>query len=83
MDLKLDLNSANGIRKTGRVLTLDYEDVVHVDQPFATRVENITPYLVSYYGGTVDLVPDSDIWIDEVILEAKTEDLVTYTSSSQ
>jgi hypothetical protein len=83
LDLKLDLNSANGIRKTGRLLTLDYDDVVHANQPFATRVENITPYLVSYFGGTIDLVPDSDIWIDEVILEAKTEDLVTYTSSSQ
>ena len=83
LDLKLDLNSANGIKKTGRVLTLDYEDVVHMDQPFATRVENVTPYLVSYYGGTVDLVPDTDIWIDEVVLEAKHEDLVTYTNTSE
>ena len=83
LDLKLDLNSANGIRKTGRVLTLDYEDVVHVDQPFATRVENVTPYLVSYYGGTVDLVPDSDIWIDQVVLEAKHDDLTTYTNTGE
>ena len=83
LDLKLDLNSANGIRKTGRVLTLDYDEVVHIEQPFATRVENITPYLVSYYGGTVDLVPDSDIWLDEVTLEAKHDDLVTYTNTSE
>ena len=59
LDLKLDLDSANGIKKTGRCLTLDYEDVEHISQPFATRVENLTPYLVSYYGGTIDLVPDS------------------------
>ena len=83
LDLKLDLNSANGIRKTGRVLTLDYTEVIHIEQPFATRVENITPYLVSYYGGTVDLVPDSDIWIDQVVLEAKNEDLTTYTNTSE
>ena len=82
LDLKLDLDSANGIRKTGRALTLDYEDVEHIKQPFATRVENVTPYLVSYYGGTIDLLPDSDIWVDQVTLEAKHEDLTTYTNTA-
>ena len=83
LDLKLDLDSANGIRKTGRCLTLDYEDVEHISQPFATRVENLTPYLVSYYGGTIDLLPDSDIWIDQVVLDAKHEDLTTYTNTEE
>jgi len=82
LDLKLDLDSANGIRKTGRALTLDYDDIEHIKQPFATRVENVTPYLVSYYGGTIDLLPDSDIWVDQVVLEAKHEDLTTYTNTS-
>ena len=82
LDLKLDLDSANGIRKTGRALTLDYDDIEHIKQPFATRVENVTPYLVSYYGGTIDLLPDSDIWVDQVVLEAKHEDLVTYTNTA-
>ena len=82
LDLKLDLDSANGIRKTGRVLTLDYEEEIHVKQNFGTRVENVTPYLVSYYGGTIDLLPDSDIWVDQVTLEAKHEDLTTYTNTS-
>ena len=83
LDLQLDLNSANGITKTGRCLTLDYEEVVYVDQPFATRVENVTPYLVSYYGGTLDLLPSSDVWVDQVVLEAKQEDLTTYTESTE
>ena len=83
LDLKLDLNSANGIRKTGRVLTLDYEDRVFISQLFATRVENVTPYLVSYYGGTIDLLPDSDIWLDEVVLEARHEDLTTYSENTE
>ena len=47
------MNKLNGIRRTGNVLTLNYDEVVHVSQLFATRVENITPYLVSYYGGTL------------------------------
>ena len=82
LDLKLDLDSANGIRKTGRVLTLDYEEEIHIKQNFGTRVENVTPYLVSYYGGTIDLLPDSDIWVDQVTLEAKHEDLTTYTNTT-
>ena len=83
LDLKVDLNSSNGIRKTGRVLSLDYDDQAHIRQLFATRVENITPYLVSYYGGTIDLLPDSDIWVDQVVLEAKNEDLTTYTEDNE
>ena len=83
LDLKLDLNSANGIRKTGRVLTLDYEDRVFISQQFATRVENVTPYLVSYYGGKIDLLPDTDIWLDEVVLEARHEDLTTYSETKE
>ncbi len=81
LDLKLDLNSANGVRKTGRVLTLDYEDVVYLKQQYATRVENVTPYLVNYFTGSIELTPSSDIWVDQVVLEAKNEDLTTYTEN--
>jgi len=82
LDIKLDLDSANSIRKTGRVLTLDYDEIIQVNQPFATRVENVTPYLVSYYGGTIDLMPDSDIWVDQVLLKARNSDLTTYTNTT-
>ena len=37
---------------------------------------------MSYYGGTIDLLPDSDIWVDQVTLEAKHEDLTTYTNTA-
>ena len=83
LDLKLDLNSSNGIRKTGRVLTLDYDSVKFIQQSFASRVENVTPYLVNYYSGTIDLLPSSDIWIDQVELTAANEDLTTYTQSTE
>jgi hypothetical protein len=42
-------------RKTGSVLSLDYDDVLWVEQPFATRVENVTPYLVKLWEGTIEL----------------------------
>ena len=83
LDLQLDLNSANGIMKTGRCLTLAYDHIAYITQPYATRVENVTPYLVSYYGGTVDLLPSSEVWVDQVVLEAKNEDLTTYTESTE
>ena len=83
LDLKLDLNSSNGIRKTGRVLTLDYDSVKFIQQSFASRVENVTPYLVNYYSGTIDLLPSSDIWVDQVELTAVNEDLTTYTESTE
>ena len=83
LDLKLDINSANGIRQTGRVLSLDYDHVVYTKQPFATRTESVTPFLINYYGGTIVLTPSSDIWMDQVVLEAKTQDLTTYTETSE
>ena len=36
-----------GVKKTGDVVTLDYEDVSFLEQPYATRVENVTPFLSS------------------------------------
>ena len=83
LDLQLDYTSSNGISKTGRVLTLNYVHIAHVKQPYATRVENVTPFLVNYYGGTIDLTPSSDIWIDEVILDPTNEDLITYSENTE
>jgi len=83
LDLLLDLNSSNGIRKTGRVLSLDYEDVIELNQPYATRVENVTPYLVNYYSGTCELTPSSDIWVDQVHQGTTTSELTTYTETSE
>ena len=57
------------IRKTGRVVTLDYTDENWLEQPFATRVENVTPYLVQFWQGQVQLTPDVDVWIDVTQLE--------------
>ena len=83
LDLKLDLNSSNGIRRTGRVLSLDYDTVPFVHQPFATRTESVTPFLINYYGGVMNLTPASDVWLDQVTIEAKKEDLTTYSETSE
>jgi hypothetical protein len=59
------------IRKTGDIITLDYAEVEWLSQVFATRSESVTPFLISFWQGTLELTPASDTWIDTVRLEAK------------
>ena len=59
------------IRKTGDIITLDYAEVEWLKQTFATRSESVTPFLISFWQGTVELTPASDTWIDTVRIEAK------------
>ena len=61
----------SNIRKTGSVLTLDYQDVPWLEQPYATRVENVTPFLVQLWQGNIKLEPDTDVWIDVNRLELR------------
>ena len=37
--------TADGYQKTGDIITLPYTEVVSVQQPYATRVENLNPVL--------------------------------------
>ena len=53
-----------GIRKTGSLITLDYEDEFYQEQPYATRAETVTSFAVTFYKGNVELEPDTDVWID-------------------
>ena len=83
LDLELDLDSANGIRQTGRVISLNYDDVPFVRQPFATKTESVTPFLINYFGGSILLTPSSDVWMDQVVLDAKKESQTTYSQTSE
>ena len=59
------------IKKTGSVVSLDYDEVLWLEQPFATRVENVTPYLVKTWEGSIELEPTVDVWIDVNRLELR------------
>jgi hypothetical protein len=61
----------NNIRKTGDLITLDYAEVEWLKQSFATRTENVTPFVISFWQGTIELFPSSDTWVDTVRLDAK------------
>ena len=69
----LAFTSVEGInvRKQNDTITLDYADVTWLKQQFATRTESVTPFLVSFWQGTIELTPASDTWVDTVKLEAK------------
>lgn len=59
-----DLGSPN-IKKTGDLVTLDYNEVLYFEQPYASKTESVTPFLVRYWTGSITLNPPSDNWIDE------------------
>ena len=59
------------IRKTGDLVTLDYSEVEWLKQSVATRTENVTPFVIGFWQGTLELTPATDTWVDTVRLEAK------------
>ena len=66
-----DLDGSN-VRKNNGIVTLDYSDIEWVKNPFATRVENVTPFLVKFWEGTIFLNPASDTWVDTTRLASRT-----------
>ena len=62
-----DFADANVTRK-GQALLLDYTTENFVDQPFATRTENLNPFHIANYAGSLVLEPEQDFWIEEVPL---------------
>ncbi len=59
-----DLGSPN-IKKTGDLLTLNYNEILYFEQIYATKTESVTPFLVRYWSGLMTLNPPMDSWIDE------------------
>jgi hypothetical protein len=70
-DLDPDENFAlfdSNVQKTGDVVTLKYDSVNWIEQTFATRVENVNPFNVISYSGTIKLNPSSDSWVRTIRL---------------
>ena len=59
------------VRKNNDIITLDYSEVEYIKQSFATRSESVTPFLISFWQGSMELTPASDTWVDTVRLDAK------------
>lgn len=54
--------SGNHYQKTGDLLTLPYTEVAQITQPFASKTENLNPFLVFNWIGNIELDPPVDEW---------------------
>ena len=59
------------VKRSGQMITLDYTETSWLRQPFATRVESVTPFLVKFWEGSLRFEPDVDVWIDVNQLELR------------
>ena len=59
------------VKKTGDALTLAYSEVEWLKQSFGTRTESVTPFLVPFWQGTIELTPAGDTWTDTVNIEPR------------
>lgn len=56
--------TADGYQLTGDIITLPYTHVKLIDQPFASRTENVNPFAVFTFLGQMSLNPPSDDWFE-------------------
>ena len=56
------------VKKTGNVVTLNYDEVEWITQPYATEIINVNPYELPIFNGEVDLDPAFDRWTRSVQL---------------
>ena len=56
-----DRTAAN-YQKTGDLLTLPYTETNLIEQPYATKTENLNPFLVFNWIGNIELDPPVDEW---------------------
>ena len=62
------VRTSRGYQKTGDLITLPYTNEVVLDQPLATRLERVNPFLTATWIGQVNLTPSSDIWFETDVL---------------
>jgi len=66
LDPEYDSNLiGEGVRKTGRVITLDYDEQVEIVQPYATQNVPINTIVDIFYQGELTLQPETDAWVQQ------------------
>ena len=83
-DLAFAAPQGTNIKKTGDIVSLSYNEVEYLQQVQATRTESVTPFIISFWGGSIELTPASDNWVDTERLEANIIDVEgNFTQSVQ
>ena len=70
-DLAFTQPEGINVRKKNDIITLDYSDIEWKKQTFGTRSESVTPFILNFWRGSLQLNPASDTWVDTVRIEAK------------
>ena len=70
-DAAFSLIEGVNVRRTGDIVSLDYAEVEYVKQSFGTRSESVTPFMISFWQGTIEMTPATDNWVDTNRLEAR------------
>jgi hypothetical protein len=70
------------VRKTGDLATLSYQETGWIEQPLASRVENVNPFNVIDFSGGLQLNPVSDNWVRTVFVDGGTRTLTGDSDST-
>jgi len=54
------------VQKTGDLITLKYSEKSWIEQPLASRVENVNPFNMVEFIGRISLSPASDNWVRNI-----------------
>ena len=60
------------VQKTGDLITLKYSEKSWIEQPLASRVENVNPFNMIEYVGRINLSPASDNWVRNIYVSGGT-----------
>ena len=56
------------VQKTGNAVTLKYDSIDWIEQPLATKVQNVNEFHVVEYVGYVNIEPKADTWLRTIRL---------------
>ncbi len=59
----------SNVQKTGNLITLKYTQKGWIEQPLASRVENVNPFNMIDFKGSIKLFPSSDSWVRTITID--------------
>ena len=65
----------SNVQKTGDLITLKYEEKDWIQQPLASRVENVNPFNMIEFIGRIQLSPASDNWVRNIYVDGGTRSI--------
>jgi len=66
----------SNVQKTGDLITLKYTEKTWIEQPLASRVENVNPFNMIDFTGRIELSPASDNWVRNVFVDGGERSIV-------